>query len=165
VAMLRALAFGLPAFVLVKVFLPAFLAREDMKSPILAAGLGIAANIAVTLALIPQIGPVAAAIGVSASATVNALALGIMLLRRGLFRPDALALKRLPRVLLASALTGLAVLLLADWLGPWLDGSNASLGRIMTLGFLCSAGVLIQFGLAYALKAVDFPWIRGLKRR
>lgn len=164
-AMLRALAFGLPAFALVKVFLPAFLAREDLKSPILAAGLGIAANIAVTLALIPQIGPVAAAIGVTASATVNALALGVMLLRRGLFRPDALALKRLPRVLLASALTGLAVLLLADWLGPRLDGNNAPLVRIMVLGFICCSGVLIQFGLAYALKAVDFPRIRGLKRR
>jgi hypothetical protein len=34
----------------------------------------------------------------------------------------------------------------------------------MTLGFLCCAGVLIQLGLAYALKAVDIPQFRGLKQ-
>jgi len=164
-AVLRALAAGLPAFVLVKVLLPAFLAREDMKGPIIAALLGMATNVIVALTLFPHMGSVAAAIGVSASAVVNALALYVMLLRRGLFRPGKLAKLRLPRVLLASALTGIAIWLLDETLRPWLKGNNPALIRIAALGFICCAGVVIQVMLAHVFKAADFSQIRAGMRR
>ena len=49
---LMAFAVGLPAFVLVKAFLPAFYAREDTRTPLLAALLAIALNVALNIAFL-----------------------------------------------------------------------------------------------------------------
>ncbi|MGL4635116.1 MAG: murein biosynthesis integral membrane protein MurJ [Beijerinckiaceae bacterium] len=159
-ASLRALAYGLPAFVLVKVFLPAFLAREDMKGPLIAASLGIFANIAVALTLFPHLGPVAAAIGVSASALTNATALYILLLRNGRFRPDRLARKRLPRVLLASVMTGLLIWLLQEFLRPYMKTGQPTIIRVGSLGLICSMTVVCHLAFIHILKAADLSQIR-----
>jgi putative peptidoglycan lipid II flippase len=164
-AVLRALACGLPAFVLVKVFLPAFLAREDMKGPIIAAVLGIAANIIVALLLFPQLGSVAAAMGVSASAFVNALTLYILLLRNGRFRPDKLARIRLPRVLIVSALTGVAIWFMHEFARPWMKANHSFPIRAGALAVLCGAGLLVHVALAQLLKAADILQIRDAVRR
>jgi putative peptidoglycan lipid II flippase len=164
-AVLRALACGLPAFVLVKVFLPAFLAREDMKGPIIAAVLGIAANITVALLLFPSFGSVAAAMGVSASAFVNATALYVMLLRNGRFRPDKLARNRLPRVLLVSVLTGLAIWLLHEFARPWMKANHPFPIRAGVLAALCASGLIVHVALAQLLKAADLLQIRDAVRR
>jgi putative peptidoglycan lipid II flippase len=164
-AVLRALAVGLPAFVLVKVFLPAFLAREDMKGPIIAAALGIAANIGVALLLFPRFGSVAAAMGVSASAFVNATVLYVMLLRNGRFRPDKLARSRLPRVLLVSVLTGLSIWLLHEFARPWMKANHPFPIRAGALAALCGAGLIVHVALAQLLKAADLLQIRDAVRR
>jgi putative peptidoglycan lipid II flippase len=160
-AVLRVLAFGLPAFVLVKVFLPAFLAREDMKSPLMAAVLGVTTNIGVALLLFPHFGFVAAAIGVSASAVVNAVTLYIMLVRKGRFRPDRLARQRIPRVLLASALTGLSIWVFLEFARPLLKSGHPFSVRVLVLSGLCSASILTHLVLIHILKATDLSQIRG----
>jgi putative peptidoglycan lipid II flippase len=157
---LRALAFGLPAFVMVKVLLPAFLAREDMKNPLVAALSGIVVNVVTAIALLPSMGPVAAAIGVSASAVVNAGLLYILLIRRGQFRLDKLARQRLPRILLASALTGLMIWLLNEALRPWLKGHNAYGARLLALAALCGGALVFHAVAAHLLRAADFRQIR-----
>jgi putative peptidoglycan lipid II flippase len=164
-AVLRALAFGLPAFVLVKVFLPAFLAREDMKGPLIAALLGVVANVIVALALMPRMGPVAAAIGVSVSAVVNALTLYILLVRHGRFRPDATARKRLPRVLLTSLITGLVIAGLVEVTRSWLKTDVNSALRFSVLIAVCGLAVIAHGLLAHVLKAADFSQIRNALRR
>jgi putative peptidoglycan lipid II flippase len=164
-AVLRALAFGLPAFVLVKVFLPAFLAREDMKGPLIAALLGVVTNVIVALALMPRMGPVAAAIGVSVSALVNALTLYILLVRHGRFRPDATARQRLPRVLLVSLLTGLVIAGLVEVTRPWLKTDVSSAIRFAVLLGVCGLSALIHGALAHLLKAADFNQIVQAFRR
>jgi putative peptidoglycan lipid II flippase len=159
-AVLRALAAGLPAFVLVKVFLPSFLAREDMQGPIIAALLGIAANIALALALQPQLGSQAAAVGVAASAVVNACVLFLLLRRRARFSLDSLARRRLPRVLLASALTGLAIWLMGSLALPWMKADHAFVIRAGVLALVCATAVALQLALAQALQATDIMQIR-----
>ena len=163
-AILRTLAFGLPAFVLVKVFLPAFLAREDMKGPVIAALLGMAANVSVALLLLPRFGSTATAMGVTASAVVNAGTLYVMLLANGRFRPDRLARQRLPRVLLVCGLTGLAIWFLDEMARPFLKMHNSFGLRISVLILLCSATLTIHLLLAHLLRAMDFQQIReGLR--
>src|SRR5690606_29274253 len=44
--MLSALAIGLPAYVLIKALQPSFFAREDTKTPMIYAGIAMAANAA-----------------------------------------------------------------------------------------------------------------------
>ncbi len=159
-SILRALALGLPAFVLVKVFLPAFLAREDMKGPIIAATLGIAANITVALLLGPHMGAAAPALGVTASALVNAATLYAMLLGNGRFRPDKLARKRLPRVILASALSGVAIWLLVEFCRPWLKPGADAVIRATALAALCLISITAHLVICHFLKAIDFREIR-----
>ena len=164
-AVLRVLAFGLPAFVLVKVFLPAFLAREDMKSPLIAALVGVITNISVALMLFPHFGFVATAIGVSTSALVNAATLYIMLMRNGRFRPDRLARQRIPRVLLASALTGLAIWFLLEFARPLLKQGQPFSIRVLVLGALCSASIVTHLIFIHLLKAADLSQIKGVFKK
>ncbi len=158
-AALRALAYGLPAFVLVKVFLPAFLAREDMKGPLIAAFLGIAANITTAMLLFPKFGPVAAAIGVSVSALVNAATLYILLVRNGRFRPDRMARQRLPRVLLACLLTGGVIWLLQEFARPYMKPGQHVGIRFTALGLVCGATLVFHAMLIHLLKAADLTQI------
>lgn len=157
---LRALAFGLPAFVMVKVLLPAFLAREDMKGPLIAALSGVIVNVMVALSLLPTMGPVAAAIGVSASAIVNASLLYILLMRRGRFRLDAMARRRLPRILAVCALTGGVIWLLGEGLRPWMKTGQPEAVRLMALAALCGAALIFHAVAVHLAKAADLAQVR-----
>jgi putative peptidoglycan lipid II flippase len=164
-AVLRALAAGLPAFVLVKVLLPAFLAREDMRGPMLAAAFGLAANVAVALALQPRFGSQAAAMGVAASAATNAAVLFLLLWRSGSFTLDALARRRLPRVLAVAALSGLAMLAMDALLRGFLKTGQPLAIRAATLGLIVGGSILLHLVLAHVLKAADILGIRQAMRR
>jgi putative peptidoglycan lipid II flippase len=163
-SVLRALAAGLPAFVMVKVLLPAFLAREDMKGPLIAALSGVIVNVIVALALLPSLGPVAAAIGVSASAVVNAALLYVMLMRRGRFRLDALARRRLPRILAVCALTGVAIWLLGEWLRPLMKGHQPETVRLMALAALCGFALAFHGAAVHLARAADLSQVRAAFR-
>jgi putative peptidoglycan lipid II flippase len=164
-ALLRALAFGLPAFVLVKVLLPAFLAREDMPAPLVAALAGVLVNIVVASVLLPSMGPVAAAIGVSASAIVNAGILYGLLMRRGRFRFDRLAAERLPRILIVCLLTGFVTWLLGDALRPWLKAHQPEVVRVLALALLCVTIVAFHVAAIHLLRAADLSQVRRALRR
>jgi putative peptidoglycan lipid II flippase len=157
---LRMLAFGLPAFVLVKVFLPAFLAREDMKGPLIAAMLGIIFNVITALVMQPVLGAVAPALGVTVSAVVNATMLYVLLLRSGRFRPDRQARRRLPRILLACILSGAAIWFMVEFSRPWLKPGLNDGGRILALGLLCFASITLHIAISHLLRAIDLKEMR-----
>ncbi len=68
--MLAAMALGLPAYVLIKVLHPSFFAREDTKTPMIFAGIGMAANVVLSLALFFGVG----AVGIAWAVTLVGLA-------------------------------------------------------------------------------------------
>ena len=88
-----------------------------------------------------------------------------MLLRNGRFRPDKLARSRLPRVLLVSVLTGLAIWLLHEFARPWMKANHPFPIRALALAALCGAGLLVHVALAQLLKAADLLQIRDAVRR
>lgn len=152
---LAAFAVGLPAFVLIKVFSPGFFAREDTKTPMRFAAIGIAVNIAGSLVLFYQIGFVGIAMATSAAAWVNALLLWQRLRREAHYVADARAKKRLPLIALASALMGGLLWAAATYAGPFVSpyaaalmpgGWTAQALEILALGALVAGG-----GLVYAL--------------
>ncbi len=103
---LVAFAAGLPAFVLVKVFSPGFFAREDTRTPMWFAGITVAVNVAVSLALFPWLAHVGIAIATSLSGWVNATLLAVTLYRRGHFRLDDLLARRVLLLALAAIFMG-----------------------------------------------------------
>lgn len=124
-------AIGLPAFVLNKVFSPAFFARENTWTPLKFAGFSVAVNVATSFFLFQFIGFAGIAWGTTIAAWTNTIQLGIRLWRHGHFTPDAQLKARLPLTLLAS--TGMGAVL---WVGSIL------LKPAFELHFLASVTVL-----------------------
>src|SRR6267142_1508917 len=142
---LMLLALGLPAHVLVKALSPAFFARDDTLTPLLATLTGFAIAIVGGLVL----GGVFGAGGIAAGIALGAWSSALALIGRGAatfgFSIDAVARRRLPRIVAAAlAMGGLL----------WL---TSALARALTAGMhsiaqAALAGVLIVGGMAiYAL--------------
>ena len=143
---LAAYACGLPAYVMNKVFLPGFFAREDTSTPMWFAGASVAVNIASSLVLFPILGHVGIAIATSLSGWTNALLLSFTLMRRGHFRFDAALARRAPLLVLASAMMGAALYAANLGLARFFEDGRSGVVHAAALGALVGAGII-----AYAL--------------
>jgi putative peptidoglycan lipid II flippase len=142
------LALGLPAQVLVKALSPAFFAREDTMTPLLATTKGFVVAIVSAVLLGHFFGATGIAAGIALGAWSNALGL----IRRGGesfgFSIDAAARRRLPRIVVAALLMGGAL-----WMATMLEATASA-----------SAHSLLQGGILLALIAAGIA-IYGLLLR
>ncbi len=164
-AILAIFGLGLPAFVLIKAFTPGYFAREDTKTPMVFAAISVAVNIATALMLFPRMGAPGIAVASAIAGWVNALMLLAVLVRRGHWGHDAPLMRRIPRLVLSSALMGGALYGGAIWLAPWLASSAPVLSQATALALLCGAGALLYFVLAFATGGADIAMIRRNIRR
>ncbi|MEM1365793.1 MAG: murein biosynthesis integral membrane protein MurJ [Pseudomonadota bacterium] len=88
-------AVGLPAFMGIKIFTPAFFARQDTRTPMWLAGGNAVLNIILSLILFRVFGHVGIAMATAVSAWCNTVALVVLLSRRGLYHPSAFAVRRI----------------------------------------------------------------------
>ncbi len=160
---LIAFALGLPAYVLVKVFQPAFFAREDTVTPLRFAAVSVALNIGLSLALFPWLAHVGIALATAVAAWGNVALLALRLARRGFWRGDSRLGARLVRILLASALMGLGLWFAAFWLDPWLDAGPAL--KVAALLLLVFGGLVAFAALALATGASSLAELKDLLRR
>jgi putative peptidoglycan lipid II flippase len=163
--MLAALAPGLPAFVLIKVFHPGFFAREDTKTPMLYAGIGMTANITLSLLLFLVFGAVGIAVATSISGWLQVALLAGTLHARGDFDLDAAIKRRLPGILAASLIMGAVVWAVVYLLGPWLAPGNLLLQAASLLAMIGS-GLLVYLVAAELLGAVEIkPLLKAMRGR
>lgn len=155
-AALAAFALGLPGHVLVKTFSPVFFAREDTGTPMRAALIGFIIAIGGSLLLMPRFGHVGIALAIAAAGWVGALLLGVLIARRFGFGLDGEARRRLPRIMLAALLMGLAVEGGHRWLAPWLGASASGAERAAMLAALIASGFAVYL-LLLALLRVASP--------
>ncbi|WP_099866106.1 murein biosynthesis integral membrane protein MurJ [Pararhizobium haloflavum] len=163
-AVLRAFAIGLPAFVLIKIFQPGFYAREDMRTPMWFAGLGVIVNIAASLTLFPSFGVVGIGIATALFGWVNAVLLAMTLWRRDLFRPSRTTLNRIVLIALGSALMGVALFLAMRFLEPVLLDANI-LVRIGSVSGTIAAGAAVYFAFTLATGAIEKRHLLKIVRR
>jgi len=160
---LMAYAFGLPSFIMIKVFAPGYFAREDTKTPMQFAALSMLVNVSLGAALFFSIGFVGLAIATSVAGWVNALALGIGLWRHGRFVPNRALVSRLLRLLLAAMVMGIALIMLAE---PLRTALNAvPFYRLLSAVSVAVIGVLIFALAALVTRAVRLHEIKSLLRR
>ncbi len=159
---LIAFAVGLPAFVMIKVFSPGFFAREDMRTPMIYAGIGVAVNIAGSLILFPVLFHVGIAIATAAAGWVNALLLLGTLVRRGWWTWRDGLIRRLALMLAAACLMG-AVLFGAQTFAG-IDAASAIL-RAVALLVLITLGAGIYFAGCHLSRAFNLRRLAGLLRR
>ncbi|GGE00099.1 putative lipid II flippase MurJ [Tsuneonella deserti] len=158
-----ALVCGLPAYVLVKVFQPAFFSREDTRTPVFVAAGSLAINVALNFYVVPRYGIVGLAAATAFTATLNVLTLYTLLQMRGWFHLTGRLAGRIVRQVVASAL--MAAFLW--WLMPRLAdryGGNV-VERVWSLGLLVVSGMAVFFAAAFALGALDKDLLAQLRRR
>lgn len=146
------LTLGLPAHVLVKALSPAFFAREDTMTPLMATLKAIVLAVAAAFLLGHWFGAPGIAAGIALGAWSNALTL----LRRGAetfgFAIDAAARRRLPRIVAAALAMG-GLLWLATTLALPPGTSAHGLVQAVILLLLIAGGIAI-YGLFLRLFGV-----------
>lgn len=163
-AALSAFAVGLPAYVLIKVFSPAYFARLDMKSPMWFSGISVVVNIVGSLALFPFYGHVGIALATSIAAWLNFVLLATVLWQRGDFRPSPVTLRRVAMIVLASVAMGAVVLGLNHVFADWL-ASPSLLSRLIAVFSVIGVAAIVYFAIVIATGAVDRNELFGAMRR
>lgn len=114
---LQAYAFGLPAFMLVKVLASGFYSRQDIKTPVRIAVVALLANMVLNFTLIWSLKHAGLALATSLSSSINAGLLCWYLLSRGSYQAQKGWVLYLFRLLLAGAV----LCALLYWLNPPAD--------------------------------------------
>lgn len=163
---LAAFAAGLPASVLIRVFLPGFFAREDTRTPMVFAAISAAVNIAGSLILFPLWEHVGIAVATSMAAWTNAILLGGTLLVRGHFQPDAILRRRTPMILLASVIMGGALWFANGQLSVFFTSDYWIIWRIFVLAILVGFGGFVYLAVTQLTGVINYrSLLRSLVRR
>ena len=151
---LVAFSTGLPAYVLIKVFQPAYFAREDMKTPFWFSVVAVLINIFLSLLLFPLFGHVAIAAATSISAWINLFLLMATLWHRNMFRPSPMLLYRLSMIIISSLVMGVAVLTMQAAIPEWVAHSSFLI-RLVALVSTILVATGIYFGAAFVTGGID----------
>ena len=146
---LGAFAAGLPAFVLIKIFSPGFFAREDTKTPMYFAGIGVTVNIVMAFILFEYFSHVGIAMAASIAAWVNAGFLGVVLTKRGFFKSDKRLRKNLVLMLINSLIMGAVLLIMNNYVFDYFNAQNTFLFRLGLLGIMVVVGAGIYFVICH----------------
>jgi putative peptidoglycan lipid II flippase len=164
-------AIGLPSFVLIKVFSPAYFAREDTRTPMIYATISLTANTLGSIALfflfrswglMPHLG---IAIATTLGGFLNAGLLYATLTRRGNFVADRRLKRVLPRIVLASAIMGVVLWFVASALQGKFEPPTPEFERALALTVLIGSGLMAYALAAFATGAIDMRHLRGFMRR
>ena len=152
--LLAAFAPGLVAAAAARVMAQPFLARENVRVPMISAAATLVVTWAAAVMLEPHWGVAGIAAGVTIGAFAGAGALALVLAAGDLWMPDERLRRRLPRTAAASAVMALALTGLQPLATPSLDPALPPLVRAVALGLLCVAGLVVFAATAFALGAV-----------
>jgi len=152
----------LPAHVLIKALSPAFFARGDTMTPLLATLKGIAVGVVLAVVLGRLFGIAGIAAAMAIGAWSKAVSLGRNIAVTFGFSIDAAARRRLPRIVLAALLMG-GALWFAVWVLPDAVGSRTY--QVILLGLLIAAGIALYGLLLLLFRVVDWSDIRATSVR
>jgi putative peptidoglycan lipid II flippase len=158
-AALAAISAGLPGHSLEKVLGAVSFAHEDTRTPMYAALCGLATAVTGAVLLFPHYGDVGIAGAIALSGWIGATLLAIILWWRGWLRIEPAALRRMPRIAIATAIMGVVIAAGDAALTSLLDVSGSSLARIVTLFALVVAGLVVYLG---SLQAFGVTSVRAL---
>ncbi|HEX7074408.1 MAG TPA: lipid II flippase MurJ, partial [Hyphomicrobiaceae bacterium] len=170
-AALAAFAIGLPAFVMIKVFQPAFFAREDTRTPMWFASINLAVNAvgsAVLFFLFQHLGwmpHVGIAIATTMAGWINAGLLMLALMRSGDYRADRRLIRNTWLILLASVVMGLAIAGILPVMNPYFAREAGLIVRGASLAGLVAAGISIYAMMIVATGVLRIDQLRRFMRR
>ncbi|MEO1649998.1 MAG: murein biosynthesis integral membrane protein MurJ [Pseudomonadota bacterium] len=169
-AALMAFAIGLPAFVLIKVFQPAFFAREDTVTPMRYAAVNLVVNVIASFALFYGFqsaglqGHIGIALATSIAGWLNMLLLWQRVGRDGTFQSDGRLVRTLLATIFASIAMGVGLWYGQAYLAEFLRPDAPLLTRIGSLSALIGGGAVLYFALVFATGALSIRRLRSAGR-
>lgn len=164
---LQMLAVGLPAFILVKVFIPFYYSKLDTQTPLKIALLCVVLNVIFSLTLIKFISYAGIPLATSLSAWINVILLKLFLLKDPNFKPDYRLLGyQIFKIFLCAVIMFLTIQVLQIMLEPMLYG-NAKIDKLIALCIVISLSGIIYLSLALHWNVLDkklFARLRIWKR-
>ena len=156
---------GLPAFVLIKAFIPGFFAREDTRTPMIFAGISVVVNVTLALILFPRLGPTGIATAEITAGWVNAILLLSVLIWRKHWDYDAGLIRRIPRLIIAAAIMAAALYFSAQYFETYLSRQAGLLVQATTLGLLVIGSMIVYFATVFAIGGASLSALKGNMRR
>mgnify|MGYP000853880422 CR=1 FL=1 len=160
---LAVFSLGVPAYVLIKVLTPGFYARQDTKTPVRVALFSMLFNLVGNLILIWPLGHVGVAAATAFSAWVNVIILYWLLHRDDHLQADARLMSRGARIVVASAVMGVALWFMGPYSDHYMAGSF--LTRVIALSLLCGGGALVYAVAIFGLGAYRLSELKALVSR
>jgi putative peptidoglycan lipid II flippase len=161
---LAAFGMGLPAYVLIKVFQPAYFAHEDMRTPFYFSIIMVITNVGLSLLFFPTYGHVGIALATAISAWVNFLLLAAGLMKKRYFIPAKQTIKRVILMLIAALIMGAALFYAQELLFDWLY-ADLFIIRALTTLITISAAAVLYFLICFLTNAIDRGEIKHLIKR
>ena len=155
---LVAYAAGLPSFVMIKILVVGYFARQDTKTPVKIAMLCLVVNLFFNLVLMIPLGHVGIALATTLSGWLNAVLLAAGLHRRGYFIADSRLRSRIPRMFLATVAMLFGLWAIIGLLEPPDRSLGVGVGSIFAL---IISGVVIYALSARFLGAAYYADIKG----
>ena len=152
-------ALGLPAYIIIKVLVACFFAREDTKTPLYISIVSVISNIALSLLLIESMREMGIALATAISAWINALLLYVMLSLKNNIKFDSLLISNSIKILISSivlvlGIYGLKVIIFEDFV------SNSILLNSLFLLLTIFLTIIIYLGLVIMLKVLTINQLR-----
>jgi putative peptidoglycan lipid II flippase len=160
-ATLAAYAIGLIPFVLIRSAVATFYARKDTATPVKAALIGVAVNVALKIALVGALAQVGLALATAVGAWINLLLVTGFAVRAGYLDLDRALMQSLAKFVVSGAVLGAALWLAARFAASHLAQlsalrDEAALLALIVVGTIVYAGsILLLFGGG---------WLRSLVR-
>jgi putative peptidoglycan lipid II flippase len=159
-ATLAAYAVGLIPFVLIRSAVATFYARRDTATPVKAALIGVAVNVALKIALVGPLAQVGLAFATAMGAWINLSLVIAFAVRAGFLRLDSTLMRSLAKFVAAGSVLGGALWLTASLsasnlsrLGAWHD--EAAFLLLIVVGALVYAvAVLLLFGKSWVMSLI-----------
>lgn len=158
-------AWGLPAFVLIRVLQQGYFARKDTVTPTVFAGISVVANIALSIALFPSLQHVGIALATTISSWLNAMLLATFLALRGYLRLPPASLRRHAMILLSSMVMAGVLYVLGQRASAIFSPGQPFLLQASALFAICTFGSVTYFTLVHITGAQKLGMLLGRLRR
>ncbi len=157
-------ALGLPAYIIIKVLVSCFFAREDTKTPLYISIVSVITNVVLSLLLIGSMREMGIAVATAISAWVNALLLYFFLAIRNHMKFDDLLVKNSIKILVSSSLLFVGIYVLNRLFFTNISGNTVLLNSALLLLMIFLA-IIIYFGLVIMLKVLSVNQLREYLKR
>ena len=156
---LQAFAFGLPAFVLIKVLSPVFFARGNTTTPVRISIICMAINILASVILMQYFYHIGIAMATSISAWANVIMLLIMINKNNIELVRTGTVKTLLKMLLSSVLMGIIIYVLNNNMSDNLIGNVDN--KVWYLLFVIITGLITYIILSFITGSINKSQIKS----